>query len=373
MSLDALRQRLAELTRLDAPVGFEEPVLRYVAEQFKPLCAEVTCDVRGNVYGRLPGRDPNAPLVMITAHADEIGFMVTSVRPDGFLRFTKLGHPTDMVLPGQRVRVLAREPLEGVIGVKPGHILSPEEARRTPPIEELYIDVGASSAEEAASWGIEPGTPAVFVGELTATKDPARVFGKCVDNRAGVLCVLETARRLAADPPRCNVAFVIVVEEEVGLRGAEVAARKVQPNVVLAIDTVPSGGTPDLPPGALPWTIGAGPLLKVRETKGLSTHGPLRALVRETAAAEQIPVQVIVDTAGITDATSAQQASGDVAATVIGLARRYSHSAVELCDLNDVQAIIDLTVATVRNIHDRDQLMRISIRPSGVTPSSPAG
>lgn len=361
MPLDDLRRRLAELTRLDAPVGFEEPVLRYVADALKPLCAETTCDARGNVYGRLPGRDASAPLVMVTAHADEIGFMVTSVRPDGFLRFTKLGQPTDMVLPGQRVRVLAREPLQGVIGVKPGHILSPEEARRAPPIDELYIDVGATSAAEAAGWGIEAGTPAVFVGELTATKNPARVFGKCVDNRAGVLCLLETAAKLAADPPPCSVVFVIVVEEEVGLRGAEVAARRVLPDVVLAIDTVPSGGTPELPAGALPWTIGAGPLLKVRETKGLSTHGPLRALVREAAAAAQIPVQVIVDTAGITDATSAQQASGDVAAMVLGLARRYSHSAVELCDLHDVQALIDLTVATVRRITNRRQLQRIHV------------
>lgn len=361
MSLDSLRERLAKLTSLDAPVGFEEPVLEYVIDALTPLCAEVTCDARGNVYGRLPGLDPDAPLVMLTAHADEIGFMVTSVRPDGFLRFTKLGHPTDMVLPGQRVRILTHEPLEGVIGVKPGHILSPEEARRTPPVEELYIDVGATSSDEAANWGIEPGTPAVFVGALTATKNPARVFGKCVDNRAGVLCVLEAAKRLAADPPSCSVTFTIVVEEEVGLRGAEVAARRIQPDVVLAIDTVPSGGTPDLRPDALPWTIGAGPLLKVRETKGLSTHGPLRKLVRETAAEARIPVQLIVDTAGITDGTSAQQASGDVAAMVIGLARRYSHSAVELCDLNDVQAIINLTVATIRRIKSRSQLQRVPL------------
>jgi len=361
MSLDALRDRLAELTRLDAPVGFEEPVLGYVIEALRPLCAEVTCDVRGNVYGRLPGRDPDAPLVMLTAHADEIGFMVTSIHPDGFLRFTKLGHPTDMVLPGTRVRVLAHEPLEGVIGVKPGHVLSPDEARRTPPVEDMYIDIGATNAAEASAWGIEPGTPAVFVGELTTTKNPARVFGKCVDNRVGVLCVLEAAQRLAADPPACSVTFAIVVEEEVGLRGAEVAAKRIQPDVVLAIDTVPSGGTPDLRPEALPWTIGAGPLLKVRETKGLSTHGPLRNLIRETAADARIPVQLIVDTAGITDGTSAQQASGDVAAMVIGLARRYSHSAVELCDLNDIQAIIDLTVASIRRINNRTELRRITV------------
>ena len=153
--------------------------------------------------------------------------------------------------------------------------------------------------------------------------------------------------------------FVIVVEEEVGLRGAEVAARRIQPDVVLAIDTVPSGGTPDLRADELPWEIGKGPLLKVREAKGLSTHGPLRNLIRETAQHHILPHQLIVDTAGITDATSAQQASGDVAAMVLGLARRYSHSAVEMFDLQDVETLIELVVRSVVNVTDKAQLLRI--------------
>ncbi len=364
MSLDHLRERLAAYTALDAPVGFEEPVLRRVRDELAAVCDRVECDVRGNVYGWLDGTDADGPRVMVTAHADEIGFMVTSIRADGFLRFTKLGHPTDMVLPGQRVRVLAATgEVEGVIGVKPGHILSPEDARRVPPLPVLYIDVGAASADEAAGWGIEPGTPAVFVGPLTTTPHPRRVFGKAVDNRAGVICVLEAAERLARQRPAASVAFVITVEEEVGLRGAEVAARKVQPDVLLAIDTVPSGGTPDLTPEELPWSIGLGPLLKVRETKGLSTHGPLRRLLRDTAEHHDIPYQLIVDTAGITDATSAQQASGDVAAMVIGLARRYSHSAAEMCDLGDVQAIIDLVVHTTGRLTSRRLLSRLETSP----------
>lgn len=360
MSLEPLRKRIAEFTNLAAPTGFEEPVLIAVRDTLKKCCDRVEVDVRGNVYGWQNGIDENAPRVMITAHADQIGFLITAILPGGFLRFCKLGGPTDMVLPGQRVRVLTADaPLEGVIGVKPGHVLSPEAARQVPLINEMYIDVGATTADEAAAWGIEPGTPAVFVGELTATRNPNRWFGQAVDNRMGCVSVLEAAERLARQKVAATRCFTIVVEEEVGLRGAEVAAKHVDPDVVLAIDTVPAGGTPDLRCDDLPWTIGNGPLLKVREMKGLSVHQPLLRLLRETADTNGIPFQLIVDTAGITDATSSQQASGKIAAAVIGLARRYSHSAVEMFDLTDVAAIIDLTVQTTLRLTDRKQLMRI--------------
>lgn len=357
---DTLRERIAAYTRLHAPVGFEEPVLRQARDELAAFCQSIEVDARGNVYGYLSGTDASAPRVMITAHADEIGFLVTSITAKGFLRFTKLGHPTDLVLPGQQVRVLTAEgPLPGVIGVKPGHVLSGDEARIVPPIEALYIDVGATSADEVADWGIEAGTPAVYVGELIATNNPNRCFGKCPDNRAGIVAVLEVAKRLARSPPAANVVFVITVEEEVGLRGAAVAAAKAKPDVLLVVDTVPSGGTPDLSPEQLPWDIGDGALLKVREVKGLSTHGPLRNLVRETAEEHGIPHKMIVDTAGITDATSAQQASGDIAAMVIALARRYSHSAVEMFDLSDVEAIIDLTCRVTERITSVDQFQRL--------------
>lgn len=357
---DTLRDRIAAYTHLNAPVGFEEPVLDQARDELSGVCERVEVDARGNVYAYLPGTKPEGPRVMITAHADEIGFLVTSFTAKGFLRFCKLGHPTDLVLPGQRVRVLASSGvIEGVIGVKPGHVLSGDEARSIPPIESLYIDVGATCEDDVAEWGIEIGTPVVYVGELTATKNPQRCFGKCPDNRAGVVAVLEIAERLAASPPPCEVVFVITVEEEIGLRGAAVAAQHVRPDVLLVIDTVPSGGTPDLSSEQLPWDIGDGALLKVREVKGLSTHGPLRNLVRQTAEAQNIRHKLIVDTAGITDATSAQQASGDIAAMVIALARRYSHSAVEMFDLSDVAAIIDLTCHVTQRMESVDQLQRL--------------
>ncbi len=358
-----LRDRIAHYTSLDAPVGFEEPVLAAVRDELGACCERVEVDLRGNLYAFQTGTDANAPRVMITAHADEIGFMVTFVLQEGFLRFTKLGYPTNTVLPGQRVRVLVSgEPVEGVIGVKPAHILTAEEARHIPALSDLYIDIGATSADEAASWGIETGTPITFVGELIQTHNEHRCFGKCVDNRTGIVALLEIAQRLQDEPCAASVIYVVAVEEEIGLRGAEVAAKRVDPDVLFVLDTVPSGGTPDLRPDELPWDIGKGALLKVREVKGLSTQRPLRDLVRATAEEQGIPYQWIVDTAGITDATSAQQASGDIAAMVIGIARRYAHSAVEMFDLRDVQAQIDLTVHATSRLTSREQLLRLSDR-----------
>lgn len=361
MNYEHLREQLQHWTSLEAPSGFEEPVLAAAARELEPLCDSVTFDTRGNLYGELKGTGEDALRVMITAHADEIGFMVTSFLPGGFMRFARIGGPTLSVLPGQRVRLLpaGRPPVEAVVGVKPGHILEGDAARAVPDLGGMYLDAGAESIEQLQEWGIEVGTPAVFVGELTMTAHPRRVFGKSIDNRAGWLAVLEVARRFRADRPVADCVFVLTVEEEINLRGAEVAAKHADPDVVLAVDTVPSGGTPELSADELPWTIGAGPLLKVSETRGLATHGPLRQLFRRVADSRGIPYQLIVDTAGITDATAAQQASGRVAALTLGLARRYSHSAVEMLDLADLAHLIEWSEKSLRTIESREQLMRV--------------
>lgn len=350
---------LSQLTALDAPVGFEEPVLAWMADRLTRSCDRVECDVRGNLYA-WQGNEPNAMTIMVTAHADEVGFMVTSVTPAGYLRVTLLGYPTVMVLPGQRVRILTQNgSLHGVFGVKPGHILSGAEARQVPELGQLYVDVGATSAQQAAEWGIEPGTPLVFDGPLTQTATPGRVFGKAVDNRIGCLCLLELARRVNTMPDLvANVVYVVTVEEEIGLRGAAVATAHIRPDIVLALDTVPAGGTPELGAEELPWEIGKGPLLKVRETRGLSTHRPLREMLRRIADQHGIPYQLIVDTAGITDGTAAQQASGEIAAAVLGIPRRYSHSAVELFDLSDAETLVDWLALLLPELTCREPLMR---------------
>lgn len=360
MQLSSLVEELAQLTALDAPSGFEEPVLSFCKQAFGRLCDSVEIDVRGNLYAHLSGSNPSAPLVAIMTHADEIGLQITRVTPGGFLEFTKIGGVTDGVLPGSRVRILVQDgKVEGLVGVRPGHVMSREEARSVPSVEKMYIDVGAVSAEEVADAGIEPGVPAVFASPLTATCNPYRVVGKAIDNRAGILAQLKLAEHVKEHGAACSLVFVVTVEEEIGMRGAAVAAAHVSPDIVIAVDTVPAGGTPDVSSATLPWEIAKGPIIKCRETRGYVTHRPLREHFRNAARENHIPVQVGVDTAGITDASSAQQASGKIAAITIGLPRRYSHSAVEMLDLDDLGHLIRLLTVAVPTLDNREMLRRL--------------
>lgn len=360
MSSSALIEELAHLTALDGPSGFEEPVLAFCRQTLARLCDKVEMDRRGNLFAYQAGTNPNAPTVALMTHADEIGLQVTRLTREGFLGFTKIGGVTDSVLPGARVRVLCRDgKVEGLVGVRPGHILSGSEARNVPCIADMYIDVGAAAQEDLVEWGIEPGSPVVFASPLTSTANPCRVIGKAVDNRAGVLAQLRFAQFAKEHPTPCSLIHIVTVEEEVGLRGAEVALKSIRPDIVIAVDTVPAGGTPDVPSASIPWEIGKGPLIKVRETRGYLTHRPLREHIRSVADDHHIPIQLIVDTAGVTDAAAAQQASGDIAALTIGLPRRYSHSAVEMLDLDDLERMIRLLCVAIPTLDNKDMLLRL--------------
>ena len=389
----AMFEELAELTALDAPAGYEEPVLAYAQRRFRENMADVALDVRGNLYGFRQGTDHRAPNIMVMTHADEIGLHITHVEPEGFLRFTQIGGITHTVLPGARVRILTeKDKIGGVVGARPGHLMTDSASRQVPAISDMYIDVGATSELEVATMGIEPGAPAVLASRLALTNNHHRVFGKAVDNRAGLYAQLKLAEHVRSNPLPANLSLVVTVEEEVGLRGAAVAAKcmfpvdglssasarnqseeapasnpaslfmrdlETGPDIVIALDTIPAGGTPDVSRRSLPWEIGQGPVIKVRETHGLFTHRPLREHFRRVAHEHQIPIQTVVDTAGITDASVAQQASGAIAALTLALPRRYAHSAVEMLDLDDLENLIRLLVLTLPALNDRAMLRRL--------------
>ena len=172
-----LKETLRELTALDGVAGQETAVVRWLRERFAPLADEVTVDRMGNVLATKRGDGPH---LVISAHSDEIGGLVTAIEADGKIRFAKNGGVVETLLVGRKVRVGG---VPGIIGIKPGHLQTPEEQRTVPRVRDLYIDVGYDTAAEVAALGIRHGTQITYDAPLSELTNGDRVYGKAVDNR----------------------------------------------------------------------------------------------------------------------------------------------------------------------------------------------
>ncbi len=335
---------LAELTALDGVSGQEAAVVRRLAELLRPASDEITVDAMGNLYAVRRGARPG-PTLAIFAHSDEIGMMVKSVDADGFIRFHTIGGTPAPVLPARVVRIGGGH--LGVTGIKSGHYQTADDASRVKPAAENYIDVGARSAAEVGAMGIGAGDPIVFVAPLTRlTHNPDLVFGRAVDNR--ISCALLIRLFLdRVDVPAGTLTGVIAVQEEVGLRGARVAAQRLQPDLAIVVDTMPAAGPPDMDRNTeLNAVVGAGPVFQVMSRDYLMPPGVKNFLV-QVAGAEGIPYQISALHTSNTDAAAIHVAGKGVPTGVIALPRRYSHSPVEMLDLNDAAYVLRLLKAIV--------------------------
>jgi putative aminopeptidase FrvX len=341
---EAIYAMLAELTALDGVSGQETTVVRRLAEFLRPAADEVTVDPMGNLYAIRRGAGPG-PTLAVFAHSDEIGMIVKAVGADGFIRFHTIGGTPAPVLPARVVCIGGRH--LGVIGIKSGHYQTADDASRVKPAAESYIDVGARSAAEVDAIGIRVGDPIVFVAPLTRlTHNPDLVSGKAVDNR--IACALLV--RLFLDHiavPAGTLVGVVVVQEEVGLRGARVAAHRLQPDLAIVVDTMPAAGTPDMHRDTdLNTVMSGGPAFQIMSRGYLMLPGVKNFLV-QIAEAEGIPYQISALHTSDTDAAAIQLAGRGIPTGVIALPRRYSHSPVEMLDLNDAANALRLLKAIV--------------------------
>jgi endoglucanase len=341
---EAIYTLLSELTALDGISGHETHVVRRLTEILRPAVDEVTVDEMGNLYALRRGLKPG-PTLAIFAHSDEIGMMVKAVDADGFIRFHTIGGTPAPVLPARVVRIAGRH--LGVIGIKSGHYQTPDDASRVRPAAESYIDVGARSADEVAAMGIRPGDPIVLMAPLTRlTHNPDLVSGKAVDNR--IACALLS--RLFLDDvavPVGTLVGVVAVQEEVGLRGARVAAQRLQPDLAIVVDTMPAAGTPDLRLDTdLNAVMSGGPVFQVMSRDYLMPPA-VKSFLIHVAEAEGIPYQVAALHTSNTDAAAVHLAGKGIPTGVIALPRRYSHSPVEMLDLNDAVYALRLLEALV--------------------------
>lgn len=350
-----LRETLTALMTLPGLSGHEDRVRRGLRARLEALGLETRTDRLGNLIATVMG-DPEAPGVMLFTHMDQLGFIVRRIDPDGLIRVERLGGVPERALPSQAVLLCVGEgrDVPGVIANKSHHATTPEEKYRVVPCSELYIDAGLSSAEAVHAAGIRIGTPVVYLPRVLPLAG-SRIAGVAVDDRAGCAVLLEVAAALRGESGLPTVRVVFSVQEEFNLRGALPAARALRPDIAIQLDLVLATDTPDMA-GRGEVALGAGPAMSLYSFHGRGTlngvipHPALVRLFEAAAEQEALPLQRSAHVGALTDLSYVQLVGEGVAAIDLGFPVRYSHSSLEVCDLADLEGLVNLLVAGLRRI-----------------------
>ncbi len=335
-----LLQTLEALCGVNAPSGFEAPAARLAAELLSPLVDEVWTDPLGSVIGvRRCGR-PEAAKLLLDAHLDEIGLLVTGVE-EGFLRFCAVGGVDPRMLPGREVVILTEPPIPGVVACLPPHVQKKGDADRAMPLSELFVDVGLSQA--AAEARVPLGTPMVFRGGCTPLSH-GKLCGKALDDRSCFAALLRCAELLQDRPLDVDLYIMGSTREEVSGAGARCAAFSIAPDFCVAVD-VTHGNTPDAKDKG--FDLGSGAAIGVGPNM---TRWMTRRLVRR-AEERKIPytLEVMGGDTG-TNAWPMQVSREGIATAVVSLPLRYMHSPIEVLERSDVEQVAQLLAAFVEGL-----------------------
>ncbi|WP_043934071.1 M42 family metallopeptidase [Bacillus sp. EB01] len=333
------------LTELPGAPGNEHAVRSYMRERLEPFSDEIIQDNLGSIFGIRKGKDGD-PKIMVAGHMDEVGFMVTSITPNGMLRFQPLGGWWSQVLLAQRVQIITENgPVIGVIGSIPPHLL--DEAKRNKPMEikNMLIDIGADNREDAEKAGIRPGQSILPICPFIPMANPKKIMAKAWDNRYGCGLAIELLEEVnGIDLP--NTLFSgATVQEEVGLRGAQTAANMIKPDLFLALDASPandaSGNKEEF------GQLGKGTLLRILD-RSMVTHRGMREFILDTAETHKIPYQYFVSPGG-TDAGRVHTSLEGIPSAVIGICARYIHTHASIMHVDDYAAAKELLVNLVKS------------------------
>ena len=365
---DRLRDALQELMLVPGLSGYEGRVRRRLAAMLGKLGMTMRTDRVGNLISTLDG-DLAAPSVMLFAHMDQLGLIVRKIEADGLVRVERLGGVPEKALAAQEVVFCVGEGRDrpGVVANKSHHATAPEEKYRVVPYAELYVDGGFPDAAAVRAAGIDVGTPIVYAPRFLPLAG-GRIAGTAVDDRAGCAVMIEVARALREAKSRPTVHFVFSVQEEFNLRGAVVAAQVLKPDIAIQLDLALAADTPDM--GARGEVrLGGGPAVSLYSFHGRGTlngtipHPALVALFESTAAGESLPLQRCANVGILTDSSYVQIVDAGVASIDLCFPVRYTHSALEVCDLNDLDHLARLVAAGLGAIGpgfslDRDEFIQ---------------
>lgn len=341
------------LLETPSPTGFEMPGQQVWADWIRPYAASVACDAYGSTWATLPGKSDK--IIMLEAHADEIGYMIKHIDEHGFLRIDRVGGSDAATARGRRLVILGDHgPVAGIIGNTAIHLRRDEPGEeKAPAVHDLWVDVGAANPTEVATLGIRVGHPAVYQeGPLELANK--RLVARALDNRIGGYIIAQVMKRIASGKrkPACTLVCLNAIQEEIGGHGAAMATYRLKPAVCVCLDVTHATDTPGLDAakhGSV--RLGGGPSL----THGTANHPLVVKRLLETAAAGKIPIQHEASSRFTgTDTDRIFHSRAGVPSALVSLPLRCMHSVVETAHLDDVGHTIELLAAFVLALKEQE-------------------
>ncbi|MFW9934746.1 MAG: M42 family metallopeptidase [Candidatus Thorarchaeota archaeon] len=350
-----MHEFLEKLVFADAPPGREKEIRDIIVQELDPLVDEIREDALGNVI--VTKRGSTKKSLMLIAHQDEDwALLLTHIDKDGFLRFIRLvGHRWNIL--GQRVTIHGKKgKRKGVVGLAAPHLIPIKELQEgyVPDFDNMFIDCGAQSANEAVAMGIERGQYVTAEKHFEVLQN-GRLLGNSFDNRAGLAAMIEVFRRIHDQRLAMNVVGVASVQEELGTRGAGPAAHQVEPDFAIALDVSPTGDHPNIKEGVVPVKLGQGPVL-LKADQFHVTSSRLNSWITTVAERQQIPLQEVALRAPIhfgTDAAAVEVIKSGSQATSLLIPTRYFHTTNSLIQYSDWELTVELLIACLQSL---DQL-----------------
>lgn len=345
-------ERLRSLANAFGPTGCEGAVAQRILSEIRPLAHRITRDRMGNLVAEMRfGEGENRPRLMISAHMDEVGMMITEVREDGTLLFDTVGGIDLSVLAGRRVTVGdERGQIPGVIASKAVHHKDKKEREKAAPLKKLYIDIGAKDGEEAGQYA-SIGSFAAFESEFVLCgKDGRTMKGKALDDRCGCAVMIEVMEALAKNPPEeaMELFFCFTVREEIGLSGAGPVAERLRPNFALVLESTAVADIEGVDKARQVARLGQGGAISLMDRSTIYDRSLCDAAL-SLAASMEIPAQIKQYVSGGNDAGHIHKSGVGVRTLALSLPTRYLHSPACVASLEDYDAICRLTEAMLRN------------------------
>lgn len=339
------------LSQIHGPSGYEVRVAEAIKRELDKERLEIKCDRIGNVIATVPGKNRDKRL-MISAHMDEVGFMINRIDDDGYLHFSCVGGIDDRVLCGHRVVVLGTAgDVKGVITSKPIHLQTEKERAEATPKDKMYIDIGAASKEDAEKY-VALGDFGTFDSEFVEFgKDGKNVKSKALDDRLGCAIMIELIRDIAECEFDYDISFAFSVREEIGLSGATVAANIIEPDLAIVLETTAIADIIDVPESNRVAYVGEGGVLSIAD-RGTIYNRAFFDLALSTAKKNDIKCQVKKFVSGGNDAAHIHKSGAGVRCIALSAPTRYLHSATCVIDKNDAYAMKALVRAIFDELND---------------------